>query len=270
MHYLEYRKMLGIETDDLKIVEMLKNRIDTFFNVLYEEYFKNSSTNYDPIIYNYFIAVGEKRKSIYFLVSDISSNIVKENTVEAIVCKFVIFINSINNVRSGLKNRCVSFLEDSLKELHISYDTVNDEDGVFYFLSGAEELDEGLVKKPFEWLQKYPHVRKQMTEALKMYTETDNYSQVADQFRKTLESFFKSFFNNDKSLENNRSIYGKYLKEKGVPSQISNNFEVLLKLYTSFNNEYAKHNQNTQKNVVESIMYLTGIIMRLLITLKDS
>ena len=71
-------------------------------------------------------------------------------------------------------------------------------------------------------------------------------------------------------MENNKSTYGKYLKERGVPTQISNNFESLLKLYTSFNNEYAKHNQNTQKNVVESIMYLTGIIMRLLITLKDS
>ena len=270
MRYLEYKKMLGMEIDYSKTVEMLKNKIDTFFDVLYEEHFKNHSINYNPIIYNYFIAIGEKRESVYFMVSDIGSNIAKENTVEAIVCKFVIFINSINNVYIGLKNRCLSFLENSLKELHISYDTFNDEDGVFFFLSGAEELDEGLVKEPFEWLQKYPHVRKKMAEALKMYTETDNYSQVADQFRKALESFFKSFFNNDKSLENNKSTYGKYLKERGVPTQISNNFESLLKLYTSFNNEYAKHNQNTQKNVVESIMYLTGIIMRLLITLKDS
>lgn len=35
------------------------------------------------------------------------------------------------------------------------------------------------------------------------------------------------------------SIYGKFLEEKGVPKDIANNLEKILKLYQTFNNNYA-------------------------------
>ena len=66
-----------------------------------------------------------------------------------------------------------------------------------------------------------------------------------------------------------KSEYGDYLKEKGVPSELSNNFEKLLDLYTKYINNYAKHHDKTSKNVLEYIMYQTGNLIRLLITLKQ-
>ena len=97
----------------------------------------------------------------------------------------------------------------------------------------------------------------------------DNASDVADKFRKALERFLQEFFGKTKSLENLKSEYGAYLKARGVPSEISNNFETLQKSYTDFMNNYAKHHNKTSRNVLEYIMYQTGNIIRLLITLKQ-
>lgn len=95
-----------------------------------------------------------------------------------------------------------------------------------------------------------------------------NISNIADEFRKALESFFQEFFNSKKSLENYKSEYGKYLKDHGVPKEISNNFYIILNLYNTFINNYAKHHDRTSKNVLEYIMYQTGNIIRLLIIVK--
>lgn len=58
------------------------------------------------------------------------------------------------------------------------------------------------------------------------------------------------------------------MKGKGVPVELSNNLEALLQAYTNFMNGYAKHHSKTNKNLLEYIMYQTGNVMRLLITLK--
>ena len=57
------------------------------------------------------------------------------------------------------------------------------------------------------------------------------------------------------------------MKGKGVPTELSNNLETLLQAYTNFMNSYAKHHSKTNKNVLEYIMYQTGNIIRLIITL---
>lgn len=50
---------------------------------------------------------------------------------------------------------------------------------------------------------------------------------------------------------------------------ISGNFETLLQAYTSFMNNYAKHRDATSNRLLEYLMYQTGNIIRLLITLKQ-
>lgn len=87
------------------------------------------------------------------------------------------------------------------------------------FFQGAKELDDALVSAPLEWLSEYPKTRKEWIEALKDYSNlTDtNASNVADKFRKALERFFQDFFSSSKSLENMKSEYGTYMKEKAFP-----------------------------------------------------
>lgn len=104
---------------------------------------------------------------------------------------------------------------------------------------------------------------------MREYAESNsqNASDVADLFRKALETFFKEFFHTDKSLENCKSEYGSYLKQKGVPKELAGNFETMLQSYTNYMNEYAKHRDATSNTILEYIMYQTGNIIRLLLTL---
>lgn len=103
----------------------------------------------------------------------------------------------------------------------------------------------------------------------KVWPTSDNASDIADKFRKTLENFFQEFFGGNKSLENYKNTYGTYLKSQGVPKEVSGNFETLLQAYTSFMNNYAKHRDATSNRLLEYLMYQTGNIIRLLITLKQ-
>jgi hypothetical protein len=175
--------------------------------------------------------------------------------------------NSQKEIKKGLQMVICNALDDCL----LAYDIFEDKDGVFIFPKGAEELDEALVSQPLFWLCDYPKTRTAFIKALKEYADAadENASDIADKFRKTLETFFREFFTGDKSLENYKSIYGSYLKEHGIPKEISNDFERLLQSYTTFMNGYAKHRDATSDKVLEYIMYQTGNIMRLLITLKQ-
>ena len=140
----------------------------------------------------------------------------------------------------------------------------------FVFPKGAEELDDALISEPLMWLKDYPNSHKAFIKSLKSYSKVteENASDIADLFRKALETFFQEFFETEKTLENLKSEYGTYMKSKGVPTEISNNLETLQQSYTNFMNSYAKHHDKTSKNVLEYIMYQTGNIIRLLITLE--
>lgn len=157
-----------------------------------------------------------------------------------------------------------------LTESHIPYDLIEDEGDIFLFPKGVKELDDALVSDVLLWLKDYPLTHKAWISALKEYSEFDEHdaSDIADKFRKALERFFQEFFDSDKSLENLKGEYGKFLSSKGVPAELKNNFEKLLEAYAKYNNNYAKHHDKVSSNILEYIMYQTGSIMRLLITLN--
>lgn len=132
-------------------------------------------------------------------------------------------------------------------------------------------MDIALVSQPLSWLSAYPVSHAAFVKALKQYSKvtTETASDVADLFRKALETFFQEFFASEKTLENCKGLYGGYLKDQNIPAEISANLETLLQAYTNFMNGYAKHHNKTGLNILEYIMYQTGNIIRLLITLKQ-
>ena len=131
-------------------------------------------------------------------------------------------------------------------------------------------MDNALISEPLSWLSAYPKTHTAYVKALKEYSEAtpSNASDIADKFRKTLETFLREFFNNNAPLEKNKVEYGRYLKSQGIPSEITGNMETLLQAYANFMNGYAKHQDATSLNILEYLMYQTGNIIRLLITLK--
>ena len=159
-----------------------------------------------------------------------------------------------------------------MDDSHLPYEVYNDEDGVFLFPRGAKEMDDPLVSAPLEWLSAYPDARAAFVKALREYSDQteDNASDIADKFRKALETFMQEFFDTGKSLENCKALYGSYLKKQGVPSEVAGNLETLLQAYTNFMNSYAKHKDRTQVNVLEYLLYQTGNIIRLLIMLRKN
>ena len=185
---------------------------------------------------------------------------------------YMAFVNSIpafNLIRLS-RQYFLNMVRKMMEQCHIKYDIIQDNDGYYIFPKGAKELDDVLVSQPLEWLSTYPKGRAAFVKALKSYSDAtaESASEVADKFRKALEAFMQEFFGMEKSLENLKSAYGDYMRKRGVPAEVSKNFETLLQAYTNFINGYAKHQDRTQMNVLEYIMYQTGNIIRLLVMLK--
>ena len=169
------------------------------------------------------------------------------------------------------KKELLSVFENQLASINVPYEVIEDEGDYFIFPKWAKELDDALVSQPLEWLKDYPLAHKAFVKALKDYSSAteNNASEVADSLRKALEAFFHEFFGGGRSLENYKSEYGDYLKSQGVPAELANDFTKLLGAFTDYNNNYAKHHDKTSLNVLEYILYQTGNIIRLLITLKN-
>ena len=264
MKWIDYREKLGLGFNDAEKTQMLKNRIHQLCNFLDEIHY-NQNDN-DPE--RYFLMVSETSYKASF--SDIYGSIKRENTGAGVISKAVALINSMKK-GSVYAIESLKFIEDSLEDLNIPYELLKDEDGVFIFPKGAIELDEKLVSEPLQWLLDYPRSKAAFEKALKAYAEVNegNASDVADLCRKSLEIFFKEFFNSTKGLESLKADYGRYLKDCGVPSSLASDFQYLLQQYSKFNNDNAKHNDSTPIVVVEYILYSTGNIMRLLLQLRN-
>lgn len=269
MKYIDYREKLGIGFKNDQIFPALKNKLKIILGELCSEEEKHSYSFYDsPNFTKYFIDIAEFDGYEYRGFYGIKKSLEKSKSIQEFIFKCVVLINLDEKYwgDSGFLHIFKTFFYKALDDLNLPFEEVEDEDGVFLFPKGAKELDDALVSKPLEWLTAYPESREKFIAAIKKYSANEDPSEVADAFRKALERFFQEFFNSEKSIENLKSEYGKYLKEKGAPAEISNNLEKTLDLYNSFMNNYAKHHDKTSENVLEFIMYQTGNIIRLMIS----
>lgn len=272
MHVLDYKKSLGIAIDDKTKIDFFFTKIFNALNIIKtdsgiiitsEEYFEFCNTAGVAM---------HPHSSNYDLFDDVVSVLHSHtDSLKDFLPYYMTFINCLEDIDNREWNRqfFYNIICKLLEESQISFEIREDGDGYFIFPRGAKELDDALVSQNLEWLKEYPKARTAFIKALREYADQnkENASDIADKFRKALESFFQEFFESEKSLENYKSEYGAYLKQHGVPSEISNNFESILQAYTNYINNYAKHHDKASLNVLEYIMYQTGNIIRLLITL---
>lgn len=268
MKWMDYREKLGIGFSDKGKAKRLANIVKTFIchGAVNQDYETNDYYRFclmTGIPYRNYGYDATRGLEAVFTGDDLSIN--------HIISYYIAFVNTQTDKPKAHRKLLLSTLEDYLNDLGIPYEIIQDKDGAFIFPKGAKELDDALVSEPLEWLAKYPKSRKEWIEALKMYADfsAENPSEVADKFRKALERFFQEFFESEKSLENMKSEYGDFLTSKGVPAEIKNNLEKILDLYAKYMNNYAKHHDKAGQNVLEYILYQTGNLIRLLITLKQ-
>lgn len=275
MDWIDYREKLGIGFSDRNKVEYFMTKI---FNLLdgggdemrlqidEDEYFNFCNVTGTPMRHGPLYGEG------YKIIMDVLRR--NSRTLEHFLAYYMALVNcqKDNKYKSWTKENFENALCNVLWQSHIPYEILKDKDGIFVFPKGAEEMDAALVSQPLSWLSTYPKAHTAYVKALKAYSEAtlSNASDIADMFRKALETFFQEFFACDKTLENCKGLYGSYLKRQNIPPEITANFETLLQAYTNFMNGYAKHHDKTGLNVLEYIMYQTGNIIRLLITLKQS
>lgn len=271
MKYLDYRKKLGIGFNDNQLEKFFLQRMKNYLEVIRSDetyvYLANPRMMFD-----YCNITGADFENMD--TSDCLDSIVEDITyvddIREFLAKYSVLLHLIKENQQEYRN-LGDMLRHNLTEARIPYELLEDDDGLFVFPKGAQEMDNALVSEPLSWLQTYPKSHTAFTKALKEYSEAtaSNASDVADKFRKTLETFLREFFNNSAPLEKNKVEYGRYLKSRGVPAELTGNMETLLQAYANFMNGYAKHQDATSVNVLEYIMYQTGNIIRFLITLKQ-
>jgi len=273
MKWIDYREKLGIGFNDDEKFIMLRNKI---LNKI-KSILSNNEYSYDEYC-DLCFEIG-KRVSSHSMQDKLLEIFEAPKNSKELISIYIAFCNTYSNRNIDLggmkfynKAAVISFIKEALTSLNIPYEILKEDKDIFIIPKGAEELDKALVSEPLQWLKKYPQAHIAYIKALKEYGDSnaDNASEIADKFRKSLETFFQEFFGGNKALENYKSEYGTFLKGKNIPSEISNNLQMLLDAYTKFNNNYAKHHDKTSLNVLEYIMYETGNIIRLIITLKDN
>ena len=239
MDFIDYRKKLGIGFDNRELENLFFTRM---WNMLDNNIFICNKITVDDY-FDFCMAIGYpfNHEIQDFEIWDEIMRIFSKNnrSLREFLPYYIFLINcqENNNQKKVIKEWLINLLKYCLDMSHIPYELVKENDDYFIFPKGAKE--------------------------------EEKVSDVADLFRKALETFFQEFFVSPKTLENIKSEYGSYMKNKGVPTELRNNFETLLQSYTNFMNEYAKHHDKTSKDVLEYIMYQTGSLIRFIITLKN-
>ncbi len=266
MRWIDYREALGISFSDSDKARMLESKIIVLFDGM------NSIYHHDErsICRQFFSDIGERNQEHYYDWYAVKSCIIKKCEITRLISYTIAFSNASKKLKENpLRDYVLNGLKAFLDEVKIGYEIMSDNDGDYIFPKGAHELDEANVSIPFAWLQQYPLSRKAMEKALRAYSDMESPSQVADLFRKALETFAQEFLGKTASLENMKTDFGQYLKERGVPKELSANFETTLQMYTNYMNNYAKHHDKTEKRFLEFIMYQTGNIIRFVISLSN-
>lgn len=157
-----------------------------------------------------------------------------------------------------------------LEDSHIPYELIEEGEDVFLFPKGAAELDKALVAEPLVWLKKYPNARKTYVVALRQYSEGIYIRDVADNLRKSLETFLQEVLNNSKNLESNKNEICRYLGGNGVDAGILGLFQELINAYKNINDRTAKHNDAVDSKLLEFLLYQTGVLIRMVIVVHNS
>lgn len=140
---------------------------------------------------------------------------------------------------------------------------------VFVYPHGDPFLDKGIIDSTLSGLEDYPKIAKHFEMALRIYQSGDKnqYRSLLDNLRFAFEQLLKEILKNQKSLENQKENLLRWLKEKGLHTQVVNLYQNLLNTYQKYQNDAVKHNEDYSLYEIEFMIYVTGNFMRLILQL---
>ena len=268
MKWIDYREKLGIGFNDSEKFKMLSNILQN-----YVERVVGNSYTCDSYL-NYCQMVGETYYSYSNACNHLSNSLEKCQSMPELIAHYIAFCNTYIPERNGYsyrtisKNEVIEYITKTLKNIDVNYEVLEDNDGIFIFPKGAQELDDALVSEPLEWLKNYPNTHKTYVIALKQYSDGVYIRDVADNLRKTLESFLQEFLGNEKNLETNKTEICRDLGNKGIDPGIIGLFQPLINSYKNINDRIAKHNDAVDEKLLEFLLYQTGVLIRMVLSVK--
>lgn len=132
------------------------------------------------------------------------------------------------------------------------------------------EVNLALIEETKHWLDGFPNSLDLYEKALQKYEFQTYERNLLDDLRLALELLLKSLFSNNKSLENQLSNIGQFIKDKKGSNEFSNMFIKLLDYYCKYQNNYIKHDDAVIEEEIEFVMEITSSFMKHLIRLADS
>lgn len=133
-----------------------------------------------------------------------------------------------------------------------------------FFKSGVEILDEKLIEEPLDWIDEFPSTKEDYKKALSSLLKKD-YPGVVDHCYLSFEGLVRSLLKNNKTLDNNKQELLKKL-------ELSQQWKSFLDKFTDYANEFKRHASKNRDKIkpleVEAFLYLTGLLIRLTISLK--
>ena len=277
MDWIDYRERLGMGFDDEDKTKLFYNRMSNLFDVLisdtdafvtvveYHDFCMDTGTRLNLNILEHYQDYERFKACVHIIQKH-------ETVFTDYLAYFVWFINSLSDDKERTWNRQAfkKMLLYHLKEAHIQFELLEDDNKVFVFPKGAVELDNALVSEPLEWLKDYPLAHKTFVIALKQYSDGIYIRDVADNLRKALEAFLQEFLNNTKNLETNKNEICRYLGEQEVDAGISGLFQPLINAYKNINDKIAKHNDAVDAKLLEFLLYQTGVLIRMVLSVKQA
>jgi hypothetical protein len=120
------------------------------------------------------------------------------------------------------------------------------------------ELDIKLIGNNIINLEDFPEISAIYIRALEKLTLNIDERSIIDDLRLSLELLLKKILGNSKSIENQNSILGNYLKKKNTSKELNNMLLILINYYSNYQNSYIKHNDSVKKEEVDFIVNLTS------------
>jgi hypothetical protein len=272
LHIEDFHKRWNIQLSDAERWKNFKDRILNSYTswignqVLYESKMTNEFFNLIGIHIN-------RTNSIFgieFLGNGFDNCLVYNYfTSSRDIKKFILGIEILFRMKTIEKKIKVSFIKDIQEAIVITgvpLEVKQTDTDILFYPAGAKLLDEKLVNDNLDWLLQYPKSYEAFKSALLKYGKKEEERDVVDNLRLSLELLIRDILNNKKSLENQKNEIGIFLKSKNVSAEISNLFWTTLDYYAKYQNNKAKHENTVPSNEVEFILYLTGTLMRFLLT----
>ncbi len=168
------------------------------------------------------------------------------------------------------KKELATSLSEAIKFSCVNLRIIYDNEEYIIINKNVELLDKPLINDNLNWLSDFPKTKEHFLKSIKFERKEEYFRNIIDELRISLEFLFKELFNNEKSLENQKSNIGDYFKDNKISKPISNMYTKLFELYTTYNNVNVKHGDNINESEIDFMIYLTGLFIRLISQIEES